>query len=57
MTDRAKTRQEIADEYGISTKTFSRWLKKENIVLSSGLLTPKEQKIIYETLGKPENNK
>ena len=51
---KAKTRQEIANEYGIDRKTLYRWLKRENINISKGLVTPKEQKEIYEKLGKPE---
>ncbi|ERM82133.1 hypothetical protein P872_08160 [Rhodonellum psychrophilum GCM71 = DSM 17998] len=53
MKTRAKSRQEVADEYGISTKTFTRWLKKEGLVISSGLLTPKEQALIYVCFGNP----
>lgn len=53
MSNKVKTRQEIADEYAVSTKTLSRWLKKKNLDISSGLVTPKEQKQIYEELGEP----
>lgn len=49
----AKTRQQIADEYGISRKTLSRWLKKAGIVLEGYLISPKEQALIYETFGDP----
>ncbi|MCC5937153.1 MAG: hypothetical protein JJU34_07715 [Lunatimonas sp.] len=55
MTQRAKSRLEIADEYGISAKTLTRWLKKNNIQLSNGLVTLKEQAQIYEAFGYPEN--
>ncbi len=48
-----KTRQEIADEYGISRRTLQRWLKKMNITLSKGLLTPSEQRQIYRKFGLP----
>ena len=48
-----KTRQEIAQEFGISRRTFQRWLKKHNIVLPSGLVTPKVQAQIYEKFGFP----
>ena len=51
---KAKTRQEIANEYGVDRKTLYRWLKRENIEISKGLVTPKEQKLIYDRLGKPE---
>ena len=33
MTTHAKTRKNIADEYGVSTKTLSRWFTKHNIVV------------------------
>jgi hypothetical protein len=36
MDEKSKSRQEVADAYGISTKRLSRWLKKENIEVSSG---------------------
>ncbi len=49
----AKTRQEIAQEYGISRKTFYNWLKREDISLQNRLVSPKEQQLIYETLGNP----
>jgi len=48
-----KTRQEIAELYGISRKTFYNWLKREDICLENRLVSPKEQKIIYEKLGNP----
>lgn len=50
---KVKTRQEIAEEYGISRRTFQRWLKKQNIELPAGLLTPREQEIIYQNFGYP----
>jgi len=53
MDYRVKTRQEIAQEYGISRKTFYNWLKREGISLQNRLVSPKEQKIIYEKLGNP----
>ena len=51
----AKTLKQMADEYGISHKTFFRWRKKEGIVLSNGLITPKEQEVIYNAFGKPQS--
>jgi len=48
-----KTRQEIAQEYGVSRKTFYNWLKRERIYLQNRLVSPKDQRIIYEKLGKP----
>jgi abortive infection bacteriophage resistance protein len=28
----AKSKQQIADEYGICTKTLNKWLKEENMI-------------------------
>lgn len=53
----AKTRQQIADEYGIHRKTLYRWLKKASIKLGRGLVTPAEQALIYQTFGKPGTRK
>ena len=53
MKELSKTRYQIADEYGICTKTLYRWIKEKKLNISKGLLTPKEQKIIYETFGAP----
>jgi hypothetical protein len=50
---RAKTRQEIAEEYGIDRKTLYRWLRRLNIELPKGLIFPSFQKVIYEELGTP----
>ncbi|MFN7118091.1 MAG: hypothetical protein ACK4TA_14920 [Saprospiraceae bacterium] len=50
----AKTRQQMADEYGISRWTFNRWLKRANILLQGGLVTPHEQELVYQTFGYPD---
>ena len=50
-----KTRKEIAQEYGISTKTLYRWLTKHEIDLPSGLILPKHQISIYQKLGYPKS--
>lgn len=42
-----KTRQQIAAELGICVKTLMRKLANANIILPPGLLTPKEQDLIY----------
>ena len=53
-TVNAKTRTQIALEYGVSRRTFYNWLKKEGIFLRSRtLVTPKELTRIYEQLGHP----
>ncbi|MHA7129954.1 helix-turn-helix domain-containing protein [Algoriphagus namhaensis] len=51
----AKSRQEIAEEYGISSRTLTRWLHKAELDLPKGLLSPKSQKLIYEKFGKPKS--
>lgn len=48
--EQLKTRQQVADEIGVSRKTLYRWLKKWNIELSSGLLCPNSQKLIKEKI-------
>jgi hypothetical protein len=48
MTRKAKSRQEIANEFGISSKTLSRWFLKENLQIPKGLISPKNQDVIYE---------
>lgn len=51
---KAKTRQQIAEEYGINPRTFRRWLKKHNIILPNRLISPKDQETIYQTFGNPK---
>lgn len=51
---KAKTRQQMADEFGIDRKTLYRWMKRNKIDVDSGLLTPSEQAQIYNSFGKPE---
>jgi hypothetical protein len=52
----AKTKQQIANEYGICTKTLSKWFKEEKIIIKRGLINPKLQKTIYKKLGIPKNS-
>lgn len=52
----AKTREQIALEYGISARTLRRWLKKSGIQLPNRLLCPKEQIQIYQEFGFPNHN-
>ena len=52
----AKSRRQIAQEYGISPRTLRRWLKKYNIDLPSRLLCPKEQALIYHHFGDPRSS-
>lgn len=53
----AKTKQQIAGEYGVCWKTFDKWLKKYKIKIDRGLITPKDQEKIYTKLGNPNNSK
>lgn len=46
-----KTRSQIAAEYAMSESTLYRKLKQVGLNLSPGLLTPKEQMMIYELFG------
>jgi hypothetical protein len=50
----AKTKQQIAIEYGICTKTLNKWLKQESIKIHRGLINPKDQELIYEKFGFPK---
>jgi len=49
----AKSRQQIALEYGVCTKTLNKWLRSAGINLPRGIVTPNHQKIIYEEFGVP----
>ena len=51
-----KTRQQIADEFGIHRKTLGRMLKRANMFLPSGNISPKEQQRIYEHFGTPPSS-
>ncbi len=48
-----KTRAQIAREFGISRKTLYNWLKAEKLPIKGRLLSPKQQKDIYEKFGAP----
>ena len=49
-----KTKQQMANEYGICRKTFYNLLIKKNIRLERGLIYPKDQHRIYDVLGEPD---
>ncbi len=57
LTLRAKSKQVVAEEYGICVKTLNRRLKKANIIIEHGVLFPKTLKVIYETFGVPKSPK
>jgi transposase-like protein len=46
-----KTRQELATEMGICPKILNRWLKKHQIEIPNGLISPIQQQKIKELLG------
>ena len=50
-----KTKQQMAEEYGVCRKTFNRLLIKKNIKLDRGLIYPKDQLTIYTKLGNPNS--
>jgi len=50
-----KTRQEIAQDYGIVRRILYRKLKKAGIVLKRGLVSVEDQERIYAVLGKPKS--
>lgn len=49
--NKVKTRQQIANEMGISTKTLSRWIAKYRIQLPAGLLCEKYQQLLHDIFG------
>jgi len=50
-----KSKQQMADEYGVCRKTFNKLLKKEHINLKRGVILPREQQNIYNKLGIPSS--
>lgn len=56
MESVAMTRQQMADNYEICTRTLNKWLKEEGITLKKGLISPKDQEIIYSKLGHHPNH-
>ena len=51
----AKTKGQVADDYGICRRTLNKWLKAENIVINPGLISPRQQTDIQRKLGKPQS--
>jgi transposase len=47
----AKTREEMAAEYGVDVKTFYRWVKEADIQLDKGRINPAQQNEIYQRFG------
>ncbi len=50
-----KTKQQMADEYGVCRKTFNKLLIKKKIKLDRGVISPREQQNIYNKLGIPNS--
>lgn len=50
---KSRSREELAHDYGVSPRTFRRWLKRYRIDLPRGLVKPVDIRRIYERLGKP----
>jgi len=48
-----KTRGMVAGEYGVSVKTFNRWLYEKKLDIPQGLICPTDLNKIYSTLGPP----
>lgn len=53
----AKTRSQLAAEYGVSRRTFYSWLKKAQFEFDRQLLIPKQVQMIYEQFGNPNPNR
>ena len=47
---KAKTKEQIAEEMGMSLKTLQRRLKKVNLKIPRGLISPQKQTQIFERL-------
>lgn len=48
-----KFKHEIAEEFGLKMQTFRAWLKKYDLQIPRGLVSPSDQKKIYDKLGYP----
>ena len=46
-----KTKNQIAQDLGISLRTLQRWIKKSSMDVPRGLVCPKKQKEIQDTFG------
>lgn len=51
---KAKSRQQVADEYGVSARTLNRWLRIARLKVPRGLITPHHLSKIYNTFGPPQ---
>ena len=49
--NKARYKKEIAEEMGLTLRTFQRRLDDANIAVPRGLICPEKQKEIYDQLG------
>lgn len=49
------TREELAEKYRICVRTLNNRLAEKGITLNKGLISPKDQEHIYNTLGFPKD--
>jgi hypothetical protein len=54
---KAKTRQEVANEYGIDRKTLNKWFIMEDLIIPAGIIKPCHLITIYKTFGVPKSPK
>jgi len=54
---KAKSRFQVANEYGISVRTLNRWFRKAGLFIPNGLLDPFHLNIIYRKFGDPKKVK
>ena len=52
---KAKSKEQLADEYGVSRRTLYNWFKQYKIEVGHGLMTPKQLEEIYAKLGNPNS--
>jgi hypothetical protein len=50
---RAKTREEVAAEYGVTSRTLYNWIKSHGLRLPRGIIKPIHLNAIYLTFGYP----
>ncbi len=51
MFTKAKNKKQLADEFGLSLRTFQRRLKEANLEIPRGLISPEKQIEICNKLG------
>lgn len=51
MFTKAKNKKQMADEFGLSLRTFQRRLKELDLEIPRGLISPEKQQEICDKLG------